>query len=60
MFQPGKAVADAGKDEDRSVAILHAGRVDDDVHRQALGIDQGVDLAAFQTLAGVVTHLVIL
>jgi hypothetical protein len=37
-------------------AILDAGGVDDDTHRQAEGIDQGVKLAALQLFAGVVTH----
>src|SRR5260370_4131431 len=30
-----------------------------DPHRQSFGIDQGVDLAAFHLLAGVVTHCVV-
>jgi hypothetical protein len=34
-------------------------RVDNHPHRQSLGIDQGVDLAAFHLFAGVVTHLVL-
>jgi hypothetical protein len=33
--------------------------VDDDPHRQSLGVDQGVDLAALHLLAGVVTHRVV-
>ena len=59
QLQPGKAVADAGEDQGGAVTILHAGRVDDDPHRQALGVDQRMDLATLQTLAGVVAHLVI-
>ncbi|QLH40264.1 MAG: hypothetical protein HWD60_16815 [Defluviicoccus sp.] len=30
--------------------------MDDDAHRQPEGIDQGVDLAAFHLLAGVIAH----
>jgi len=33
--------------------------MNDDPHRQPLGIDQGVDFAAFHLLADVVTHLVV-
>jgi hypothetical protein len=60
QFQPGKAVADAGEDKSGAVAILHAGRVDDDLHRQAFAVDQRMDLAALQALACVIAHLVVL
>ena len=34
--------------------------MDNHPHRQSLGIDQGVDLAAFHLFAGVVTHGLVL
>jgi hypothetical protein len=33
--------------------------VDDDAHRQPFTVDQGVDFATLDLLAGVVTHLVV-
>jgi hypothetical protein len=33
--------------------------VDDHPHREPLGIDQGIDFAALDPLAGVITHLVV-
>jgi hypothetical protein len=33
--------------------------VDDDAHRQPFTVDKGVDFAALDPLAGVVTHLVV-
>jgi hypothetical protein len=42
-----------------AVAVLDRGRVNDHPHRQPLGIDHGMDFAAFHLLAGVVTHLVV-
>jgi len=33
--------------------------VDDDPHRQSFGVDQGVDLAAFDLLSDVVTHCIV-
>ncbi len=50
---------DLVEDQPGTVAVLDGGGVDDDPHRQSLGIDQGVDLAAFHLLAGVVTHCVV-
>jgi hypothetical protein len=34
--------------------------VDEDPHRQPFAVDQGVDLADLDLLAGVVTHLIVL
>ena len=59
QLEPWEARADLVEDEGGAVAILGAGGVDDDAHRQTQGIDQGVDLAAFHLLAGVVTHGVV-
>ena len=53
-FEPGKAVADFVEHERRSIAVLHAGRMDDDAQWQTLRIDQRVNFAAFHLLAGVV------
>ena len=39
---------------------LDRSRMDDDPHRQPFAVDQGVDLASLNLLAGVVTHLVVL
>ena len=59
QFEPGEAPAYLVEDQPGTVAVLDGGGVDDDPHRQSLGIDQGVDLAAFHLLAGVVTHCVV-
>lgn len=56
QFEPWEAVADLIEHQAGTVAILDAGGVDDDPHRQPEGIDQGVDLAALHLLAGVVAH----
>ncbi len=53
-FEPGKAVADFVEHERRAITVLHAGGVDDDAQRQALRIDQRVNLAALHLLTGVV------
>jgi hypothetical protein len=42
------------------MAVLDSGEVDNDPHRQPLGIDQSVDFAALHVLAGVITRLVVL
>ncbi len=54
QFQPWKAVADFVEHEGRAIAILYLGRLNDDAHRRAFGIDERVDLAAVHFLAGVV------
>ena len=59
QFEPGEAPSYLVEHQPGAVAILDCGRVDDHPHRQSLGIDQGMDLAAFHLLAGVVTHLVV-
>ena len=59
-LEPGKAGADAFEHQSRAVAVLHPRRMDYDPERQALGVDERVDLSSLHTLAGVVTHLVVL
>ncbi len=59
QFEPREAPSYLVEHQPGAVAILDRGRVDNHPHRQSLGIDQGVDLAAFHLFAGVVTHLVV-
>src|SRR5271170_3045795 len=59
QFEPREAPAYLVEHQPRAVAVLDRGRVDNHPHRQSLGIDQGVDFAAFHLLASVVTHLVV-
>jgi hypothetical protein len=56
QFEPGKAPAYLVEDQPGTVAVLDRGGVDDDPHRQSLGVDQGVDLAALHLLAGEITE----
>src|SRR5262245_22716672 len=58
-LQPREAVANFVEHESRAIAVLHPGRVDDDAHRQALGVDECVDLAALHLLSGVVAYAAI-
>jgi uncharacterized membrane protein YjjB (DUF3815 family) len=58
-FQPSKALADRVENQRRAVTILCAGRMDDHAQRQAFDVDEGVDFASLQRLAGVVTHCVL-
>jgi len=50
--EPGKAVADFIEHERRSIAVLHAGRMNDDAQRQTLRIN--VNFSALHLLAGVI------
>ena len=51
----GEAAARAPiEDESRAVAILHIGRMDDDVQQEAERVDEDVPLAALDLLARVV------
>lgn len=54
-FEPRKTATDFVEHERRSISILDAGRMDDDAQRQALRIDQRVNLAALHLFAGVET-----
>ena len=58
-LEPWEAGADAVEHEGGPVAILHPGGVNHDPERQALGVDERVDLASLHALAGVVAHLVV-
>src|SRR5512136_2207744 len=58
-FEPVEPLADLVEDQGRSIAVLNAGGMNDHTHRQTLGVDQGVDLAALHLLSGVVSHCVI-
>ena len=59
-FEPGEARAYGVEHEGGAVPILNAGRVNDDPQRQALDVDQRVDLAALDLLAGVVAYAAVL
>src|SRR6516165_6887723 len=39
------------------IAVLDFGRVDDDLHRQPFAVDQSMDFAALDPLAGIIAHL---
>ena len=58
-FEPGQAPAYLVENQPGTVAVLDCGGVDKDPHWQPFGIDQCVDFAAFDLLAGVVTYLVV-
>src|SRR5215472_13233216 len=49
---PGAAI----KDERRAIAVLHVGRMDDDVQEEPQRVDKNVPLSAFDLLARVVTR----
>ena len=55
-LQPREAVANFVEHESRAITVLHPGRVDDGAHRQALGVDERVNLAALHLLSGVVAY----
>ena len=55
-LQPWKASADFVEHEGRAIAILYPGRMDDNAHRQAFGINERVNLAALHFLAGVIAY----
>src|SRR5271165_2048299 len=59
QFEPWEAPPYLVEHQPGAVAVLDRGRVNNHPHRQSFGIDQGVDLAAFHLLAGVVTHRVV-
>jgi hypothetical protein len=59
QFEPWEAPPYLVEHQPGAVAVLDRGRVNNHPHRQSFGIDQGVDLATFHLLAGVVTHLVV-
>ncbi len=59
-FEPRKTGMYLVEHERGAVAILNAGRVNDDPQRQTVGIDQRVNLAAFDLLAGVITYAAII
>jgi len=59
QLEPVEPLAYFVEDQDRAVAILDAGGVDDHAQWEAFGIDQGVELASFDLLSGVVTHCVV-
>jgi len=54
-----KAPAYLVEDQPGPVAVLDRGGVHDDPHRQPFAVDQGVDLAALDLLAGVIAHLAV-
>jgi hypothetical protein len=54
-FDEGEAAACAAiEDQQRAIAILHVGRVDDDVQQEAERVDENVPLAARDLLARVI------
>jgi len=53
-LEPGKAVADFVEHQRRPIAVLDASRMNDDAQRQTFGVDQGVNFAALDLLAGVI------
>jgi hypothetical protein len=55
LFAPAALV----EDQPGPVAVLDCGGVDENPHRQPFTPDQGVDLAALDPLADVVTHFVV-
>jgi hypothetical protein len=57
QFQPRETSADLVEDQAGPVAVLDRGGMDDDLHWQPFAVDQSVELAAPDLLAGVVTHL---
>jgi hypothetical protein len=59
QVEPREATAYLVENQTGPVAVLNRGEVDNDLHRQPLGVDPGVDLAALDLLAGAVTHLVV-
>jgi hypothetical protein len=59
QVKPGESTTDCVGDQAGPVAILDFGRVDDDAHRQPFTVDQSVDFAALDPLAGVITHLAV-
>ena len=59
-FEPRKTGMYLVEHERGAVAILNAGRVNDDPQRQTFGIDQRVNLAPFDLLAGVIAYAAII
>ena len=59
QFEPREASAYLVEDQPGPVAVLDRGGVDDGPHRQSFAVDQGVDLAALDLLAGIVTYLAV-
>ena len=59
QLEPVEPLAYFVEDQGRAVAILDAGGVDDHAQWETFGIDQGVELASFDLLSGVVTHCVV-
>src|ERR1700686_5031504 len=59
QLEPVEPLAYLVEDQGRAVAILDAGGVDAHAQWEAFGIDQGVELASFDLLSGVVTHCVV-
>lgn len=59
-FEPGEARAYLVEHEGGAVPILNAGRVNDDPQRQALDVDERVDLAALDLLASVVAYAAVM
>lgn len=55
-FDEGKAAARAPiENESRAIAVLHVGRMDNDVQQEAERVDEDVPLAARDLLARIVT-----
>jgi hypothetical protein len=59
QFEPREAAAYLVEHQTGPVAVLHRSGMNDDPHRQPVAVDQGVDFAALDLLAGVITHLVV-
>jgi hypothetical protein len=59
-LEPGKPGMYLVEHECGAVTILNARRMNDDAQRQALGVDQRMNLAAFDLLAGVVAYLAVM
>ncbi len=56
QIKPGEEIAQAGKHEESTIAVLDVRRVDNGVQDEALRIDDNVALASLDFLARVVTH----
>src|SRR5215469_1930393 len=54
QFEPGEAPAYLVENQTGSVAVLNGGGMDNDPHGQPFAVDQGVDIAALDLLAGVI------
>jgi hypothetical protein len=58
-FEPGEAIADLVEDEGRPVTILDTRGVNDDPYWQSFSVDERMDFAPLDLLAGVIAYLAV-